>query len=318
MHHRSASNESKDESKDGQEDDRRRGNNDLSRDPLDFSDIVQDTQVCCMSVSRGKGRRGAATRADICTNTTRADMPANADPHIAQDARTHPSSSTPAPASGKLGVFPPAGMDLKSSVSQSLFSPPRDPSNAFGTCTRDSYVLFSPARECRAGMPHDSCCLSYSGFSAVASGCASKIERSDADGADFLPVEGLLGHAAANSRDVPILAPADTNDGFGGGETRDASVMLINDNSLHLTLDSNHARSGVPNHEAGAHVHAHDVHEALTDASSCQLERLLPHHACESSLLGLNSRDSFGLLKRGREENTEEHAWQRNVKRDSF
>ena len=245
----------------------------------------------------------------------------NADPHIAQDARAHPSSSTPVPASGKLGVFPPAGVDLKSLVSQSLFSPPRDPSTAFGTCSRDSYALFSPARECRAGTPHGSSCLSYNGFSAVArgSGCASKIERSDADGADFLPVEGLLGHAAPNSRDVPILAPADTSDGFGGGETRDASVMLINvDDSLHLTLDSNHARSGVPNHEPGAHVHVHDVREAHTDASSCQLERLLPDLACESSLLGLNSRDSFGLLKRGREENTEEHAWQRNVKRDSF
>ena len=46
MHHRSASNESKD----GQEDNLHRRNNDVSRDPLDFSDMMQDTQVCCMSV----------------------------------------------------------------------------------------------------------------------------------------------------------------------------------------------------------------------------------------------------------------------------
>ena len=65
--------------------------------------------------------------------------------------------------------------------------------------------------------------------------------------------------------------------------------------------------------EAGAHVP-----EAFADASSSQLERLLPDQTGENSLLGLNSRDSFGILKRGREEDADELAWQRNVRREAF
>ena len=147
-------------------------------------------------------------------------------------------------------------------------------------------------------------------------GSTFKMGGCDVEGGDVLAEEGLLGQAAASSRDMPILAPPDSRDGYGVEEARDAPTFLIHEHSLHQMIDSCQTRPDGQHQDAGADVR--EGPNALGDTASCQLERLLPDHAGESSFLGLNSRDSFGILKRGREEGTEDPVWQRNVRRDGF
>ena len=107
--------------------------------------------------------------------------------------------------------------------------------------------------------------------------------------------EGLLGQAAANSRDMPILPP-DSRDGL-CTDSRDGLYTVGWDketNSMHAMLE--HSRQN---------THLEPNASSLTN-------RLLPDQACV-----LDSRESFGTLKRGREEEIEEaFGWQRNVKRD--
>jgi len=143
-----------------------------------------------------------------------------------------------------------------------------------------------------------------------------RIGGGDVEGGDVLAEEGLLGQAAASSRDMSILAPSDSRDGYGVEETRDAPNFLMHEHSLHQMIDSCQARPDGQHGDAGAT--GRDGSNVHGDTASCQLERLLPDHTSESSILGLNSRDSFGLLKRGREEGTEDPVWQRSVRRDSF
>ena len=64
------------------------------------------------------------------------------------------------------------------------------------------------------------------------------------------------------------------------------------------------------------HTFRASFHEKTTEFSLQQLERLLPDHACESGFLGETSRDALGLLKRGRDEATEDSQWYRHVKRE--
>lgn len=138
------------------------------------------------------------------------------------------------------------GPEHKSAISHNLFSPSRE-------------SLFSPPRESQmaAVKLEGGVCVKFVG--------------------DIIPEEGLLGQAAANSRDMPILAAggADSRDGLCAGEmSRDMHCILMCDdnnsmhamleNSRHGTLDvhSRHACSSVQG-TAEAHAVASSRHSIL-------------------------------------------------------
>ena len=94
----------------------------------------------------------------------------------------------------------------------------------------------------------------------------------------FLPEEyGLLGHAAASSRDVPILAPgSDSRDGFCREVSQDVHGWLMqptaceDHSSMHTMLE--HSRPCILGSAATSNVHNG------TDCSAAA--RYVPHEKC--------------------------------------
>jgi hypothetical protein len=175
-----------------------------------------------------------------------------------------------------------------------FLSPPRESTFSNLCSSRDPQAICSSSRESRLWMTRNT-------SSSIKTECrhsesvTGEVRTSDGDaGRGFSIEEGLLGHGPANSRDVPILAP-DSRDGLCTDSTDGLYAMSYDNSSMHAMLEN--SRQNVLEQNSSLHT------RLLTDT-------------CDGSLLGCNSRDAFGMMKRGREGDDLEHVWQRSVKRD--
>jgi len=163
-----------------------------------------------------------------------------------QDGRTHTACSMPAPTNSTLTASRPATGLIP------VLNPKNAGSLALFSPSRDLQALFSPQRD---------------------SGC-------------FIPeTEGLLGHAAASSRDMPILAPGcgDSRDGLCAedGLSRDVHCLLmhssmVDNNSMCAMLDhSRHATQGEHGNTVGSLIHSNSMH-AVVSANVAALRDSMP------------------------------------------
>ena len=117
---------------------------------------------------------------------------------------------------------------------------------------------------------------------------AIKAEEGASEGNGFLPEEeGLLGHAATSSRDVPILPPgADSRDGLCREMSQDAHGWLMqpcageDQSSMHTLLE--HSRPCTLGSAAASGVHstAQLTLPIISPSSGSGVSRYIPHEKC--------------------------------------